>query len=378
MTRLRIAMTSSAHAQPSRPPAAARTLCGLALALLALLAPAAGARAAVTTFGSPLGVAATKDTALNLNYVGTKFAYGTGIVHISHDGADTALWNSTLPGGATAAAPAGGQITSVRLEGCADPALGGPAPLTQIHFQALTPIAGGGAHVDVTTQPFTIPTCGAGGATPRTVTTYQPLNFCVGRGDIVDFNDEGGFDPHYYPSGVQYRVIGAVAAATMDSYIADNGTNNGADLAPTDLAASHGFASNPHEELMLQSTLATGADATPLCPGGLYGEPGMPGGKPALAFGQANIGADHQGVVPIAVYCDLLGRPCAGTIELQAGGATIGRAPLVAPTGQVTIVRLHMSSATMAELRSRGPIPVLGIAALSDAASVTHAMHLRL
>ena len=361
-----------------RPPAVARRLCGSAIAILALLGPAAGARAAVTTFGSPLTVAATKDTALNLNYAGTKFAYGTGLVHISHDGADTALWNATLPGASSATAPAGGQITSVRLEGCAEPALGGPAPLTQIHFQALTPIAGGGTHVDVTTQPFTIPTCGAGGATPRTVTTYQPLNFCVGRGDIVDFNDEGGFDPHYYPSGVQYRVIGAVAGATMDSYIADNGTNNGADLAATDVAASNGFARNPHEELLLQSTLATGANATPLCPGGLYGEPGMPGGKPALAFGQANIGADHQGSVPIAVYCDLVGRPCTGTIRLQAGGATIGSAPLVAPTGQVTIVRLHMSAATMAELRSRGPIPVLGIAALSGAASVAHAMHLRL
>ncbi len=369
-------MTSPLRAhQPPR--SLARMLCGGALALLALLAPAAGAHAAVTTFGSPLAVAATKDTAANLNYVGTKFAYGTGLVHISHDGADTALWNTTLPRGASATAPAGGQITSIRLEGCAEPAAGGPAPLTQIHFQALTPIAGGSTHVDVTTQPFTIPTCGAGGATPRTVTSYRPLNFCVNRGDIVDFNDEGGFDPQYYPSGVQYRVIGAVAGATMDSYIADNGTNNGADLAATDVAPSNGFARNPHEELLLQSTLATGGDATPLCPGGLYGEPGMPGGKPALAFGQTNIGANHQGFVPLALYCDLTGRPCTGTIKLQAGGATLASAPLVAPTGQVTILRLHMSSATMARLR-KGPIPVLGVAELSGAASVTHAMNLRL
>ncbi len=90
---------------------------------------------------------------------------------------------------------------------------GGPAPLTQIHFQDLVPQPGGGAQVNVTTQPFDIPVCGAGGASGSTVTSYEPTNFCVNQGDYVDFNDEGGFepaDPLAYPSGVPYKVLGAV------------------------------------------------------------------------------------------------------------------------------------------------------------------------
>ena len=58
--------------------------------------------------------------------------YGTGVVvHNRHDGADTALWNTTIPHGERPGAPRGGQITAVRLEGCALPATGGPPPLIQ-------------------------------------------------------------------------------------------------------------------------------------------------------------------------------------------------------------------------------------------------------
>ncbi len=372
-------MNPSPHRPPShRRNALIRGLRGSALALAAALLLPAGAQAAVTTFGSPLSVPATKDTAQNLNYTGSNFAYGTSVIHISHDGADTALWNTALPGGATPSAPEGGQITSIRLEGCAVQAPGAPPPLTQIHFQALTPTPGGGAQVDVSSQPFTIPTCGVAGASARTVSSYSPTNFCVNRGDIVDFNDEGGFDPTFYRSGVQYRVIGAVAGATMDSFIANNGTDNGATLATSQVTATNGFARNPHEELLLQSTLATGVDATPLCPGGLYGEPGMPGGKPALAFGQATAGVDHAGDVPIAVYCDLDGRPCTGTLVLQAGSATLGSVPLSAPTGQVSVFHVHVGTATMAVIRKRGPIPIVAVARLSGAASVSHPMQLRI
>lgn len=357
-----------------------RVLCGGALATATLLGLPVGAQAATLTFGSPLDIAASKDTANNLGYAGTNaVTYGTGVVvHNNHDGADTALWNTTLPGSASPSAPQGGQITSIRLEGCAIQAPGGPPPLTQIHFQALTPIAGGGAHVNVTSQPFDIPTCGVAGAGPRTVTSYAPANFCVSAGDIVDFNDEGGFDPQYYPSGVRFRVIGAVPGATMDSFIANNGTNNGATLAADQVAATSGFARNPHEELLLQSTLATGVDATPLCPGGLHGLPGMPGGKPALAFGQETVGANHAGEIPIAVYCALLGRPCVGTITLQSGATTLGSVALSAPADVVTIVRMQISGALMATLRAQGSIPVVATAHLDGAAAVSHAMRLKL
>lgn len=358
-----------------------RALCAALLAAVSLLFTApVGARAAVLNFGSPLSVAATEDTVQNLGYVGaTGVTYGTGaIVHTAHDGADTALWNTQLPHHATAAAPQPGQITAVRLEGCAEPAAGGPAPLTQIHFQALTPAGGATVHVDVTSQPFDIPTCGVAGASDRTVTTYRPTNLCVNRGDIVDFNDEGGFDPTYYPSGVRYRVIGAASGATMSSFIADNGTNNGATLSATLKAATHGFASNPREELLLAATLATGVDATPLCPGGLHGLPGMPGGKPALAFGQAAAGVNHAGVLSIVVYCDLIGRPCAGRLSISGSGRVLADVALSAPTGQVSVTRVHLSPSVIAAIRKHGGLPVSVVAQLRDATSVTHAMQLRI
>lgn len=164
----------------------------LALTLALLLGVSGGARAATLTFGSPLSVPATLDTATGLDYPGYGIPTISGseavVVHVNHDAADTALWNATLASGSPTA-PASGQVLSVSLEGCAKPAPGGPAPLTQIHFQDLVPQAGGGAQVNVTTQPFVIPVCGVGGADGSTVTTYQPTNFCVSQGDFVDFND---------------------------------------------------------------------------------------------------------------------------------------------------------------------------------------------
>src|SRR5437660_1754081 len=82
--------------------------------------------------------------------------------------ADAALWNVALAQG-TPAAPATGQAVKVALEGCAKPAVGGPPPLTQIHLQSLSPLPGGGAKVNLSSQPFDIPVCGSNGASGSTV-----------------------------------------------------------------------------------------------------------------------------------------------------------------------------------------------------------------
>jgi hypothetical protein len=290
---------------------------GVALVLAALLLgllPDPG-RAAVMTFGSPLAVPASKDTAYDLSYSGADVQVPGSVFHIPHDGADTALWNTAPPH----AAPASGQVTSVRLEGCARQPAGAPAPLTEIHFQDLVPLGGGAVRVNVTTQAFDIPVCGQNGANGSTVTTYAPTNFCVAQGDYVNFNDEGGFVPKAsgpppYPSGVPYMVIGSVAGSTMTSFIRNGGVNNGTTFAPSDSTYHDGFAVNPNEELMLQATLATGPDATPLCPGGTRGVPasrGVGGSRPPLApirIGRQTIGVNHSRIASVAIYC----RPSAG------------------------------------------------------------------
>lgn len=328
------------------------------MALLAALWWPTVGRADVTTFGSSLSVPATRDTATGLNYPGYNIAvpptpsHPNGEVHVSHDGADTALWNVALPGGAPTA-PASGQILSVRLEGCARPASGGPAPSTQIHFQDLAPTGGGGVHVQVTTNPFDIPVCGDGGATGSTITTYQPTNFCVQRGDYVDFNDEGGFDPQAYPSGVPYQVIGAVSGATMDSFIRSGGTGNGATMSPGDTSDRDGFASNPGEELMLQATLGTGSDATPLCPGGTRAALPAPRALgPGITLRPQTAGVNHSGRVKLALYCGKL-KSCSGTVALIATARrlTVGSSAFRARAHATSKIPVYLASSTLALIR---------------------------
>jgi hypothetical protein len=289
---------------------------------LALMLTLGRASAATMTFGSSLSVPATEDTASNLNYEGTNVALPGSVFHIPHDGADTALWNAQLAGGSPIA-PAGGQVVSVSLEGCAKS--NGPPPLTQIHFQTLSPLPGGGAKVELTSQAFEIPVCGQGGASGATTTTYQPTNLCVTQGDYVAFNDEGGFDPdpngpQPYPSGVPYLVIGSVSGSTMDSFIANNEVGNGATFSPTDTSSHNGFASNPNEELMLQATLATGSDATPVCPGGTKGvHPVHHHVFPTLTIPTPQLdGMNARGVVQVAIYCHASTGDCTGTITLHS------------------------------------------------------------
>ncbi len=358
-------LTSPSTAAAARSRAPRALICLAALALL--LSASGGARAATMNFGSPLAVPATLDTATGLGYTGYDIPTISGnqavVVHVNHDAADTALWNVALASGSPTA-PASGQVLSVSLEGCAKPAPGGPPALTQIHFQDLTPQAGGGAKVNVTTQPFDIPICGAGGAGGSTVTTYQPTNFCVSEGDYVNFNDEGGFapeDPQAYPSGVPYEVIGSVQGSTMDSFVANNGAGNGAVFSPGVTSDRNGFAANHNEELMLQATLATGSDATPLCPGGTKGEgpangPSSPSGSrsssgrlPMVTLPKQNDGVNRRGLVKLALYCHAAST-CTGTLTLHlrsrrgAHSVVLGAATFSVPSLQTGKVTVHLSS----------------------------------
>jgi hypothetical protein len=358
-----------------------RILACLAAAGALLLSSTAGAGAATVTFGSPLSVPATLDTASDLGYAGYGIPTISGdqavTVHINHDAADTALWNVALASGSPTA-PASGQVTGVSLEGCAKPAPGGPPPLTQIHFQDLVPQAGGGAQVNVTTQPFEIPVCGVGGANGSTVTAYQPTNFCVTQGDYVDFNDEGGFepgDPLAYPSGVPYQVIGAVQGSTMDSFVANNGAGNGAVFSPGVTSERNGFATNAGEELMLQATLATGPDATPLCPGGTKGEGpanrvtssygSTPHGPlPAVTLPKQDDGVNRRGLVQIALYCHAT-TTCTGTLTIRstarhgARAAAVGQGSFSVPSLQTGKLTVHLSALAQRLVhRLAGSLPV--------------------
>jgi len=238
-----------------------------------LLAVPVTASASIQLIGSPLSVPATRNTAEDLDYRGTFTAVPIspeapkGVFHTFHYGADTALWN-VAQGRGLPRAPRAGQALKVRLEGCAEPARSGPPPLTQIHFQDLSPLRGGGAKVNLTSQGFNIPVCGKQGANGSTVTSYEPINLCVGAGDYVAFNDEGGYVENIYRAGVPYRVLGAVKGSRVDSFLKNDGTGNGSVMPASVRGANEGFTSNAGEELLMQVTLGRGSDATHICAGG--------------------------------------------------------------------------------------------------------------
>jgi hypothetical protein len=244
-------------------------LLGMLTATWLLLAPAPTAGAAITTFGSSLRARATLTTN-DLAYAGINTPYGRGVVHTAHFGADTALWNRRVSAGA-AAAPAAGQVVRVSIVGCAVRARSGPPPLTQIHFQALAPVRGGGKRVLLTSQGFDLPVCGQRGAGGRTISTYRPAGLCVDRGDFIGFNDEGGFVENFYRAGVPYKVIGRARGAMLDSYIMPDSTGNGALFSPATVGAAAGFATSRGQELLLRATLATHGDAVSYCRHGVGG-----------------------------------------------------------------------------------------------------------
>jgi hypothetical protein len=256
------------------------------------------------------------------------------VLRTTHWATDTALWNVQDP------SPATGQAIEVRLMGCAQPTPGAELPLTQIHIQDVSPIGGGGVHVNLTSQAFDIPICGVGGAGPSTISTYKPINLCVAQGDYVDFNDEGGFVPYVYQSGVPYQVISDTPGSVMDSFIRANGTDNGNTLGASDRSNMDGFAANQGEELAMQVTLGTGPDSTFICPGGTAGKPAA---LPVIRVSPQTDGVNHSGVVSVAIYCRTP-TGCPGSAQLTAGaaGTTYAKTNFQLPGNKTSHLPLHL------------------------------------
>src|SRR3984885_7801282 len=331
------------------------------VALLVLLVPTA-ASAKLMTFGSPLTAPATLDTAYDLNYKGTDTDVPpspeapNGVVHTYHFGADGVLWNLDEANGAPRA-PATGQAVKVSLEGCAVPAADGTPPLTQIHFQDITLQPNGAAKINITSQPFDIPVCGVGGASGSTVSSYEPINLCVSAGDVIGFNEEGGFVGHSYQSGVPYRVLGRVPGSSIVSFIRGGGTNNGTLISPSDTSAMDGFAQSSGRELMMRVTLGTGKDATHVCPGGKAGLP------PALApirVSPQTDGVNHSRIVAVAMFCRV--SPCNGVATLSSNAAdtstygreeTYGRVGFSLPANKTVHLAIRVKSKLVQKIRAK-------------------------
>jgi hypothetical protein len=210
----------------------------LLLILLAGLAFTGTAHAAVLTFGSDLSAPANR---------------------VNAHGADTAFWNAVLPGGQAVTAPEDGQITSITVKGGVLTSTKDNRLARLIHFQILRPAGGTKNKVMLTSAGFYLPRSDG----QQVVTTYNKLvNMCVKKGDIVDLNTIGGFEfrPNDAVAGSELQIFSDVAGSSLRWYEKNGGTNNGATLP--------GFTENAGQELLMQTVVSSGPNATDFCPGG--------------------------------------------------------------------------------------------------------------
>ena len=226
-----------------------RTRLGVALlasaATLALVVPAAG-QAGVMTLGSDLKKEA------NL---------------IDAHGADSVWWNAFIDG-KPQGVPVGGQVTFVRVKGSVLDDPDKPRrPDPQFHFNVIRPIGGGRVRVMLSTAPWRMPItypASRSGAPARgdmqQIHGYKPINLCVSKGDYVAFNDFGGFEWRWGQySGMAMQVFSRTPDTVSPFYTKNGGITNGAEFKPQE---------TKQQEVLMQYRLATGPDATDLCPGG--------------------------------------------------------------------------------------------------------------
>ena len=319
------------------------------LAAALCLAPA-GAQAAESDFGSDLSSPAN----LSANH-----------------GADTSYWNiGASPALGAYAAPAEGQVTVVKLKGGVIPnerlRNTDEERIAQIiHFQVLRDAGDGRLKVvSLSTGHLQIPVT----SDQQEVTTYKPVNLCVRQGDFVAFNTIGAHeyrrDPGVLggPEGAEYQVFGRVPGANTQWYSKDNGLNEGSKFLPSPNDQMQGF------ELLMRTTLATGPDATDICPGG-YAQHVFRGADinpPPKVSPIVVRTKDRDARVRIFCHGENYGG-CVGTLKLlDANQQVIGSGRFDVPSTHTEPVEIPLSDATIAAISAAGTMRVTAVADAPD------------
>ena len=273
-------------------------------ALLALL-PATGA-AALVTFGSDLTAPA--------NLVQARQA-------------DTAYWQTTFADARSPLAPATGQIRSFRVKGIAlsNPVAGVPGGETMFHLQALRARPDGTFRSCAPARPSI---CPRRAADPQSITTYEPENFCIDKGDVLVFNTVGGWDGVVnqtgpYPMGTPLQIFSRVPGANVAEFEGADRTNNG------DVITASSTRTRGHE-LLMQLTVGSGPDATALCPGGQIGlyVPPPPVGRARRRGSRRRrcpprqrVTVSRKGKMSISLFCLPGASHCAADVRVLSRGA---------------------------------------------------------
>jgi hypothetical protein len=252
---------------------------------------------------------------------------------------DATWWHAVLapfsalsppgPGPTVPVVPGDGQIVEVSVRGhVGSPSPGtAPYPPQPVNFQDLRPGANGTVQVITTSQAFMLPNADG-------VYTYLPTDLCAKQGDLIGFSDRGGFNAQTAPNGIPFEVFASVGGSTTNRFAKHAGVMNGAVLQPTPL---------PGVELLMQATLATGADASALCAGGSAGPVGsVPSQTDRVANGNVNVNLVCQSTFPCQGTAALV-FPFTGAHGARAGtsaASKLGRANVLIPalkSGRVKI-----------------------------------------
>jgi hypothetical protein len=283
---------------------------GALLALSAFALAPATSSAATVTFGSDLTAPANVTQARQ---------------------ADTAYWQTSFADGHSPLAPASGQITSFRVKGIAlsNPVAGVPGGETMFHLQALHKQPDGTFLILRTSDAFDLPTKGSD---PQAITTFKPTNFCIDTGDVLVFNTVGGWDGVVnmsgpYPMGTPLQIFSSVPGALVSEFEGANLTNNG------NVITANNRPGQGHE-LLMQMTVGTGDDATPLCPGGTKGvpppsetlarpavTPPPPRVQKATVPARQRVTVSRNGKLTVSVFCLPGTSRCSGTVRVMSKGA---------------------------------------------------------
>ena len=196
------------------------------------------------------------------------------------------------------------------------------------HLQALKRQPDGTFLILRTSNAFFVP---PKGTDPQTITSYDPINFCIETGEVLVFNTVGGWDGIMngtgpYPGGTRLQVFSRIPNAVVSEFEGADQTNNG-DVLTASTAKTTGL------ELLMQMTLSTGPDATPLCPGGTQGvpppaPPPPPGAIPpaptrvqkATLPAKQRVTVSKKGKLSVSVFCLPGAARCTGRVRVSTRG----------------------------------------------------------
>jgi hypothetical protein len=242
------------------------------------------------------------------------------------------LYFNTSKGPNGHVAPVAGQILSVKVKGTVVAAKD-KAPNTLFHTQVLHDNRNGTYTVKSSSQGFHFPY----DVPADTVTEFVPSVQCIEAGQIIDFNNVGGWDydanhpgATRYQNGTPYQIFARKPGSQVFWYERDNGTNIGETFAPNKRVFNDPSGKplreeveGPREdkELMMQVVIGTGFDASNLCQGGLKGNEyrGLSIKQPWTAK------VYDDGVVRVRATCPSNTHSyCEGQVSLVSGETEIG------------------------------------------------------